>query len=162
MQVVEDEEDGRENDLHDGDEEKVGQHLGEEQLGAGRGRHALRVEHLMADFARPGLVERADRGEHGGHAEHAAGDLAGEGAARIEGDGEEHDDEQREEEHGVDGVERAPLDAQILGEMSPEGAGHGLVGTCSVHSRASCGSGFGSLVRSAVSTGSPSAAAARR
>ena len=44
----------------------------------------------MANFARPGLVERAHRGEHGGHAEHAARDLLREFAARIEGDGEEH------------------------------------------------------------------------
>ena len=35
---------------------------------------------------------------------HAAGDLLREGAARIEGDGKEHDDEEREEQHGVDGV----------------------------------------------------------
>ena len=65
---------GRENDLHDGDEEEVGEDLGEEELGAGGGRHALRVEDLMADFARPGLVERGDRGEQGGDAEDAAGD----------------------------------------------------------------------------------------
>ncbi len=76
----------------------------------------------MADFAGPGLVERADRGEHGGHAEDAAGDLAGEFAAGVEGDGEEHDDEQGEEEHGVDGVEGAPLDAEVFDEVGPEGA----------------------------------------
>src|SRR5208282_2485736 len=43
---------------------------------------------------------------------------------RIEGDGEEHDDQQRKEQHGDDGVEGAPLDAQVFDEMGPEGSGH--------------------------------------
>ena len=154
MEVVEDEEDGREDDLDDGDEEEVGQHLGEKHFGAGGGGHALRVEHLMADFAGPGLVEGADRGEHGGHAEHAAGNVAGECAAGIEGQREEDDHEQREEEHGVDGFFGAPLDAQVLGEMGEEGAGH--------WAWPSGVDGFESLVRSAVWTGAPRAAAARR
>ena len=153
VEVVHDHEDGREDDLHDGDEEKVGQHLGEKHVGAGDGSHALRVENLVADFARPGLIEGADRGEHGGHAEHAAGNVAGKGAAGIEGQREEDDHEQREEEHGVDGFFGAPLDTQILDEMSEEGAGHwepsGVVSLTS-------------FVRSAVWTGGPRAAAARR
>ena len=35
-----------------------------------------------------------------------------------------HNDQQREEQHRVDGVFRAPLDAQVFDEMGPEGAGH--------------------------------------
>ena len=111
MKVVEDEEEGREDDLDDGDEEKVGKNLGEVKLCAGRGDHTLRVHDLVADFAGPGLIERADRGEHGGHAENAACDLLRKGAAGIERDGEEHHDQAREEEHGDHGVEGAPLDA---------------------------------------------------
>ena len=42
----------------------------------------------------------------------------------IEGEREEHHDQQREEEHGVDGFSRAPLDAEVFDEMGPEGAGH--------------------------------------
>jgi hypothetical protein len=39
----------------------------------------------------------------------------------IEGEGEKHHHQQRKEQHGVDGVARAPLDAQIFDEMCPEG-----------------------------------------
>ncbi len=74
-EVIEDEEEGRENDLDDGDEEEVGDGFGEVELCAGRRNHALRVHDLVADFAGPGLIESADRGEHGGHAKDAAGDL---------------------------------------------------------------------------------------
>ena len=124
VKVIEDEEKGREDELDDRDEEKVGDGFGEVELGTGRRDHALRVHNLMADFAGPGLIESADRGEHGGHAEDSAGDLLRECAAGIEGDGEEHDDEAGEENHGDHGVEGAPLDAEIFGEMSEEGAGH--------------------------------------
>jgi hypothetical protein len=56
---------------------------------------------------------------------HAAGDLLREGPARVEGNREEHNDQPGEKQHGDQRVQRAPLDAQILGEMGPEGAGHG-------------------------------------
>ena len=130
MEVIEDEKDRGEEQLDDGDEEEVGEDFGEEEFGAGGGSHALGVEDLMADFAGPGLIEGADRGEHGGHAEDAAGDFAGECAAGVEGDGEEDDDQQGEEEHGVDGFAGAPLDAEVFDEMGPEGAGH--LGSASV------------------------------
>ncbi len=61
--------------------------------------------HLMADFAGPGLIERADRSEHGGHAEHAAGDVLRKSAARIEGEARKARPRAREEEHGDHGVE---------------------------------------------------------
>ena len=41
VEVVHDEEDGREDDLDDGDEEEVGDDLGEVELCAGSGSHAL-------------------------------------------------------------------------------------------------------------------------
>ncbi len=53
-------------------------------------RHALRIHHLVANFAGPCLVEGADRGEHGGDAKHAACDLLRKSAARIEGDRKQH------------------------------------------------------------------------
>ena len=167
-------------DLHDGDEEKVGDDLGQEELRAGRGNHALRVHDLVANLARPGLIERADRSEHGGHAQHAAGDLLRELAPRIEGDGEEHHHQAREEQHGDHGVERAPLDAEIFDEMGPEGAGHlralregafvepawppaqSPVFSSENWKLDGAPSVLVSFVRSAVSTGSPMAAAARR
>jgi hypothetical protein len=124
VKVVEDEEEGREDDLDDGDEEEVGDGFGEVELGARRRDHALRIHDLVADFAGPGLIEGGDGSEHGGHAEDAAGDLLRECAAGIEGDGEEHDDEAGKENHGDHGVEGAPLDAEIFGEMREEGAGH--------------------------------------
>ena len=123
-EVIEDEEKGREYDLDDGDEYEVGDGLGEVELGARRRDHALRVHDLMADFAGPGLIESGDGSEHGGDAENAAGDLLGECATGIEGDGEEHDDEAGKENHGDHGVEGAPLDTEIFGEMGEEGAGH--------------------------------------
>ncbi len=57
VKVVEDEEEGREDDLDDGDEEKVGDGFGEEEFCARRRDHALRVHDLVADFAGPGLIE---------------------------------------------------------------------------------------------------------
>ena len=46
-------------------------------------------------------------------------------------DGKEHHDQEREKEHGVDGVFGAPLDAQVLGEMGPEG--RGIIRPCVDH-----------------------------
>jgi len=93
VEVVHDEEDGGEDDLHDGDEEEVGDDLGEIEFRAGSGRHALGVDDLVADFAGPCLIEGADGREHGGDGEHAAGDVTGEVPVGVEGDGEEDDDE---------------------------------------------------------------------
>src|ERR1035441_3489830 len=63
VQVIKDKEKRRQNDLDNGDKKEIRQHFGQIKLRAGSGNHALRIHHLMADFARPGLVERADRGE---------------------------------------------------------------------------------------------------
>jgi len=83
VQVIEHQKDRRQQELDDRNKHKICQHLGEKQLRAWRRSHALRVENLVANLARPGLVERAHRSEHGGHAQDAAGDLAREGAARV-------------------------------------------------------------------------------
>ena len=39
------------------------------------------------------------------------------GGGGIEGEGEDDDDQQREEEHAVDGVAGAPLEAEIFAEV---------------------------------------------
>ena len=103
---------------------KLARTLARKSCDAGGGGHALGVEDLVANFASPCLVESADGGEHGGYAEDTAGDGAGEGPLRIKGHGEEHDDEQGKEEHGVDGVFGTPLNAEVFDEVSPEGAVH--------------------------------------
>ena len=74
----------------------------------------------MAEFTRPGLVERGDGGEHGGDAKDASGDLAGDLAGGIEGQRKEHHYNEREEEHRVDRVFGAPLDAEVAEDVGEE------------------------------------------
>ena len=100
-----------------GDEEQVGDRLAEEERRGRRGRHPLRVEHAIALLAGPGLVERGDRGEEERHPENSAGDLAGHGGGGIERQREDHDDQQREKQHPVDGVAGAPLELEVLAQM---------------------------------------------
>src|ERR1039457_740184 len=143
MKVIEDEEERRQDYLDDGDKEEVRNYLGEEQLCAGAGGHALGIDDVVADLACPGLIECAHRGEHGGDAEDAAGDVAGKLSVRVKGNGEQHNDQQREKQHGDKGVERSQLDAEVFHKVGPQGAGHdaltsGAAGLCV------------SLVRSAV------------
>src|SRR5690349_5394297 len=84
----------------------------------------------MANFTGPRLIEGADGCKHCGYTEHAAADLLGKCAARIERDGEQYDHQSGEEEHGNDGVERAPLYAQVFHQVSPQGAHHAECASC--------------------------------
>ena len=54
-----------------------------EQLRSRRRGHPLGVEHLVADFARPRLVEGTHRRKHGGNTKHAARNLLRKYPARV-------------------------------------------------------------------------------
>ena len=102
------------------DEDEIGDHLGQKERGGRRRGHALRIQHLVAKFARPRLVQRGDGSEQGSHTEDSTGNLPRNRLRRIEGQAEEHDHQQREEEHGVDRVFGSPLDTQVLGEVNQQ------------------------------------------
>ncbi len=120
VEIVEEDEDGGEDELDGGDEDEVGEGFAEEEGGGRGGRHALGVEDAVALLAGPGLVERGEGGEEEGEPEDAAGDLAGDGGGGIEGEGEDDDDEQGEEEHADDGVAGAPLELEVFAEMGED------------------------------------------
>ena len=111
---------GARTDLHHGHEDKVGNHFGQKERGSRGGRHALRIQHLVTQFARPGLIERGHGSEQGRDAKDAPGNLARDRSRGIEGQAEKHHHQQREEEHAVDGVFRSPLQAQVFGQMDEE------------------------------------------
>ena len=104
MEVVEDGEDGGEDQLDDDDEEEIAEAFGEQQRGGMTGHETLGVEHLVALLAEPGGVECGDGSEQEGDPDDAAGDGARGGgiACGVKGDGEDDDDEQRKEEGAVD------------------------------------------------------------
>jgi len=120
VEVIEDEKDGAEDELNEGDEEEVGEDFGEKEGCSVGGGHAQGVDDLMADFAGPGLIESRNAGEERGYAEDSAGNFAGGGGGGVEGHAEEDDDEQGEEEHGVDGFSGAPLDAEVFAKVGAD------------------------------------------
>src|ERR1019366_4527564 len=108
-----------------GHENKIAQCLCHEQRVRGSGRDAVGVEHLVANLARPGLVERHHRREQERHPYQAAGDLARFFGARIERKTEHDHHQQRKKQHGVDGVLRSPLQAEVLEQRGAGDAGGG-------------------------------------
>ena len=122
VEVVEDGEDRGEHDFYRGDEEEVRQGLADEESGGGSGREAVGVENVVAQLAGPRLIERGHGGEEQADPEQAAGDLAGDGGigGGIEREREDDHDQQREEEHAVDGVFGAPLEAEVFAQMGED------------------------------------------
>src|SRR5208283_74052 len=76
-----------------------------------------------ANFACPGLVERHHRRKQERHPNQAAGDLARFLSAWIERKTEHDHHQQRKEQHGVDGVLRPPLEAQVFEQSDAGDAG---------------------------------------
>ena len=136
VEVEEDDEDRGQDGFNDEDEEHVGDGFAEKECGGGGGGHALGFEDLVAQLAGPGLVEGGDGGEEESDPEDATGDLAGDGgvAGGIEGEAEDDDDQEGEEEHPVDGVTGAPLQAEVFAEMVED-----------VVESSSCGRAFGEV-----------------
>ena len=112
---------GAEQQLHYGDEKKIRDDLGEEQRrspGAGVMRCASRTwcrsSRAQAWFS---ALTEANRVATQRMPPAICRDAASVG---IKGQAEEHHHQQRKEEHRVDGVFRAPFDAQVLHEMGPQ------------------------------------------
>ena len=115
-------EDGGQHRLYNENEEHVGEGFAEKEGGGGGGGHTLGLEDVVALLASPGLVEGGDGGEEEGYPEDATGDLACHRgvAGGVEGEAEDHDYQEGEEEHAVDGVARAPLEAEVFAEVVPD------------------------------------------
>ena len=127
VQVVEDREDGRENDLDQQGDGEVGQGFAEEERGRWSGGEALGFEDVVAELTGPGAVQCGESGEEQADPEQAAANLAGDGGVRagVEGEREDDDNEEREEEHAVDRYALAPLQLEVLAEMEKDRAGRG-------------------------------------
>ena len=122
MQVVEDDEERRQDRLDDAHEEQVGQNFAEEQRRGRRGSHALRLEDGVPLLAGPCLVQGCGRREEDRDPKDSAGDLARQRrvGCGIEGEREDDDDKQRKEQHSIDGIARPPLDAEIFSQVLPD------------------------------------------
>ena len=81
----------------------------------GRGRrNAVGIEHLVAQLARPGLVQGDNRGEQEGDPDQPSRDFPRLLGVRIERETEDHHHQQRKKQHGVERIFRAPLQADIF------------------------------------------------
>src|SRR4029079_19227387 len=97
-QAIEDYEERRHQELQNGDEDEVGEALGEEHRVGRRGGDAIGVENIIAKLASPGLVQWDYGGEEQGGPDESAGDAAGFFGGGVEGERENHYDEEREEQ----------------------------------------------------------------
>src|SRR5258706_5261444 len=115
-QVVEDYEQRRHQRFQQTDEEKVAKHLRHKKCSRGGGRDSIGIEHLIAQFARPGLVQRNHRGEQKSHPNQAADNVPRFFGQGVERKDEDHHHQQREEQHGVERILGAPLQADVFGQ----------------------------------------------
>ena len=83
---------------------------------ARRWRNPVGIEHLIAHFPCPGLVQGHDCREQKRHPNQSAGNSSRFFRSRIEREAEDHHHQQREKQHGVDGVLRSPLQAKVFGQ----------------------------------------------
>src|SRR5581483_4028323 len=79
-------------------------------------RYAVSIQHLIAQFAGPGLIQRYHRGEQKGHPDQASRDMARFFCRGIKRKTEDHDHKKREKQHRVYGIFGSPLQTQIFGE----------------------------------------------
>src|SRR5580692_6452996 len=96
------------------DEYEVAQSLREEKRVRRCRRNAIGIEHLIAQLARPCLIQRDDGGEQKRNPHQAANDMPRLLGQRIERKAEDHHHEQRKKQHGIERVFRTPLQANVF------------------------------------------------
>src|ERR1700749_730061 len=112
MQVVEDREDRRQHELNEADKDEIRQCLPQKERRRGRRRESLRIQYLVVQLTRPALIQCGYRRKHQPPPKQPAADLPRNRRKRrwIEREREDHDHEQRKEEHAVDELSRPPLE----------------------------------------------------
>ncbi|MEZ5206130.1 MAG: hypothetical protein R2690_03910 [Acidimicrobiales bacterium] len=80
-----------------------GQHLAQEHPGGRQGRQAERVAHAVARLDRGGALHDQQGAQHDGHPEQPRRGARQDAARRVEGEGEQHHDDQRQRRHLVGG-----------------------------------------------------------
>src|SRR5581483_12104364 len=104
MQVEKDNKQRGYNDFQQANENKISDRLSQKES-IGRGRRAAKpIQHLIAQLARPALVERNGRGEQKCHPHQAADNTARFFRRGLKGEAEDHHHQQSKEQHTVGGV----------------------------------------------------------
>src|SRR5437667_833596 len=115
-EIKKNDEQRRHNGFQQRHENEITEGLSQKQSISGSAGDAEGVERLMAELARPALVQRHGGREQERHPHQPTSDTASFFGGGFKGEAENHHHQQREEKHGVERVFGAPFQPQVFAQ----------------------------------------------